>query len=152
MGDTVLGVDLGTNSIGWALLDIEENKIIAAGSRIFESSVKREKKGETPKNKKRRVSRLARRQHDRRSRRKKRLKKILLQAGLLPQQHNIEYKTIMYETDPYLLRKKALDEKLESYELGKVFYHLIQRRGFKSNSKVNNNDDENPIVLMTEKK
>ena len=31
----ILGLDLGTNSIGWALINAEENKIIKAGSRII---------------------------------------------------------------------------------------------------------------------
>ena len=31
----ILGLDLGTNSIGWALIDGENNKIIKAGSRII---------------------------------------------------------------------------------------------------------------------
>ena len=31
----ILGLDLGTNSIGWALVDSEEHKIIKAGSRII---------------------------------------------------------------------------------------------------------------------
>ncbi len=37
--------------------------------------------------------------------------------------------------DPYFLRKKALDEPLEKNELGRVFLHLVQRRGFLSNRK-----------------
>jgi CRISPR-associated endonuclease Csn1 len=39
------------------------------------------------------------------------------------------------ESLPYFLRKSALDRKLGSFALGRVFYHLIQRRGFKSNRK-----------------
>ncbi len=35
----------------------------------------------------------------------------------------------------YLLRKRALDHRLEPFELGRVLFHLIQRRGFKSNRK-----------------
>lgn len=35
MMSKILGLDLGTNSIGWALIDKEENKIIKAGSRII---------------------------------------------------------------------------------------------------------------------
>ena len=35
----------------------------------------------------------------------------------------------------YLLRKTALDEALEPFELGRVFYHLSQRRGYRSNRK-----------------
>lgn len=36
---------------------------------------------------------------------------------------------------PYVLRAKALDVKLEPYELGRALYHLGQRRGFLSNRK-----------------
>ena len=35
----------------------------------------------------------------------------------------------------YLLRKRALDHPLDAFELGRVLFHLIQRRGFKSNRK-----------------
>jgi CRISPR-associated endonuclease Csn1 len=31
----ILGLDLGTNSIGWALIDDKQNKILGIGSRIF---------------------------------------------------------------------------------------------------------------------
>ena len=31
----ILGLDLGTNSIGWALVDLENNKIEGMGSRII---------------------------------------------------------------------------------------------------------------------
>ncbi|MFQ5544244.1 MAG: type II CRISPR RNA-guided endonuclease Cas9, partial [Nitrospiria bacterium] len=37
--------------------------------------------------------------------------------------------------DPYQLRKKALDHRLEDHELGRVLLHLVQRRGFLSNRK-----------------
>ncbi|MGC4252402.1 MAG: type II CRISPR RNA-guided endonuclease Cas9 [Sphingobium sp.] len=37
--------------------------------------------------------------------------------------------------DPYNLRVKALDEKLEPHEVGRALFHLNQRRGFKSNRK-----------------
>jgi len=39
------------------------------------------------------------------------------------------------ESLPYFLRKSALDRKLSAFELGRALYHLIQRRGFKSNRK-----------------
>ncbi|RKY25027.1 MAG: type II CRISPR RNA-guided endonuclease Cas9, partial [Planctomycetota bacterium] len=38
-------------------------------------------------------------------------------------------------TIPYILRARALDEKLEPYEVGRAIYHLAQRRGFLSNRK-----------------
>ena len=35
----ILGLDLGTNSIGWALIDDKQNKILGIGSRIFPMGV-----------------------------------------------------------------------------------------------------------------
>ena len=35
----ILGLDLGTNSIGWALIDDKQNKILGVGSRIFPMGV-----------------------------------------------------------------------------------------------------------------
>ena len=32
---TILGLDLGTNSIGWALIDKEKQQILGMGSRII---------------------------------------------------------------------------------------------------------------------
>ena len=37
--------------------------------------------------------------------------------------------------DPYELRAKSLDEKIELIELGRALYHLNQHRGYKSNRK-----------------
>ena len=34
----ILGLDLGTNSIGWALVDLEDKKILGLGSRIIPMS------------------------------------------------------------------------------------------------------------------
>ena len=59
----VLGLDLGSNSIGWALLEEEAVKrpqsIIDLGCRIFNKAV--EDKTPTPKNVSRRNARLTRR-------------------------------------------------------------------------------------------
>jgi len=40
----------------------------------------------------------------------------------------------------YLLRKTALDAALDPFELGRVFYHLSQRRGYKSNRREQTED------------
>lgn len=43
MGGMTLGLDLGTNSIGWALIEHDDNqqpqKLSACGSRIFQEAV-----------------------------------------------------------------------------------------------------------------
>ena len=46
-----------------------------------------------------------------------------------------------FTINPYELRNKALIEKLSLFELGRIFYHLIQRRGFLSNSRKGGTDD-----------
>lgn len=139
MGKKILGLDLGTNSIGWALL--EENnkkpsKIIDLGSRIFQKAV--EEKTPTPKNVKRRDARLARRVIQRRARRKQRMLNYLVKLDLLPKElqgHTRPEIILNGLGDPYQLRAKALDHRLKKHEIGRVLLHLVQRRGFLSNRK-----------------
>ncbi|WP_411726958.1 type II CRISPR RNA-guided endonuclease Cas9 [Methyloglobulus sp.] len=139
MGKKILGLDLGTNSIGWALLeetDSKSNKIINLGSRIFIKAV--EEKTPTPKNVKRRNARLTRRVLQRRARRKLRMLNYLITLKLLPQEltANPTPEIILNELgNPYQLRARALDNPLAPFELGRVFLHLVQRRGFLSNRK-----------------
>ena len=140
MSKKILGLDLGSNSLGWALLAADDNSkplsILDAGVRIFPKAV--EEKTPTPKNQKRRNSRLARRTIQRRARRKKYLLNYLVSLHLLPKEllDNTQPEGILNNLgDPYFLRAKALDETLSAHELGRVLLHLVQRRGFLSNKK-----------------
>jgi len=111
MGKSILGLDLGSNSIGWALLEEKDgkpNKIIGLGSRIFIKAV--EEKTPTPKNVKRRNARLTRRILQRRARRKLRMLNYLVTLKLLPQEltGNPSPEIILNELgNPYQLRAKA---------------------------------------------
>jgi len=40
------GLDLGTNSIGWAIVDTDQNKVIECGTRIFPSALSIERKNQ----------------------------------------------------------------------------------------------------------
>ncbi|MBM4207800.1 MAG: hypothetical protein FJ190_07190 [Gammaproteobacteria bacterium] len=139
MSKRILGLDLGSNSIGWALLeeqDCKPTKLIDVGSRIFIKAA--EEKTPTPKNVKRRNARLTRRVLQRRARRKARMLNYLIQLGLLPQElkDNLAPEiTLNTLGNPYQLRAKALDKPLTTFELGRIFLHLVQRRGFLSNRK-----------------
>ena len=139
MSKKILGLDLGSNSIGWALLEETDGKpsgIIDLGSRIFTKAV--EEKTPTPKNMKRRDARLARRVVQRRARRKSRMLNYLVSLNLLPKelQGNTQPEIVLNNLgDPYYLRAKALDHALSPHELGRVLLHLVQRRGFLSNRK-----------------
>ena len=135
----ILGLDLGTNSVGWALLETNGQRptgIIDLGCRIFNKAV--EEKTPTPKNQKRRNARLARRVNQRRARRKIRMLNYLVNLGLLPRelQETNQPEIILNQIgDPYVLRAKALDHKISAHELGRILLHFVQRRGFLSNRK-----------------
>ncbi len=89
-GSLVLGLDLGVASIGWALLDPENQRFAAAGVRVFDSGMDQRKfeKGEAggSNNVERRQARLHRRQLRRRAARHRDLFECLQKAGLLPQE------------------------------------------------------------------
>lgn len=150
----VLGLDLGSNSVGWALLKAEFNEkgeqvretgLIACGVRVFEEGVDNfDTLKEKSRSQARRDARSARRLHQRRSHRKARLRKILHEAGLFPSDPNAMLEC--FELDPYALRAKALDEELKAVELGRVLYHINQRRGFKSNRKDARKSSEAGVV------
>lgn len=139
MSKKVLGLDLGSNSIGWALMneiDGKVDKIIDLGSRIFNKAV--EEKVPTPKNQKRRDMRLGRRVLQRRARRKQRMTHYLISLDLLPQalHNNFGQEKLLNELgDPYKLRTKGLDEQLTPHQLGRVLLHFVARRGFLSSKK-----------------
>lgn len=136
----ILGLDLGTNSIGWTIIDDKKEEIIHAGVRIFQEGVNRSATGsEISKNADRRLARGIRRQNFRFKRRRDELVEKLIQYGMYPESDDSieEY----FKDDPYKLRTKGLDEKLNLFEFGRVLYHLNERRGFKSNRKTKAKDD-----------
>lgn len=134
MKSYTLGLDLGTNSVGWAILDVEQKELVNAGVRIFQEGVDRDTKGaEISKNATRRSARSARRSRKRRNYRKDKLLRMLIRNQLLPGDKKGLQE--VFEKDPYCLRARGLAEKLDLYEIGRVLYHLNQRRGFWSNRK-----------------
>ena len=151
----ILGLDLGTNSIGWALIDDKVNKIIGMGSRIFPVGVDNlgDGEGELSKNASRTSARGTRRQFFRKKLRKKVLLKELASLNMCPltNQNFDDWKitkkfpskelATWFALNPYELRHRALNEKLNFEEIGRIFYHLIQRRGFLSNSRSAGKDD-----------
>ncbi len=140
-----LGIDIGTNSIGWALFALDEQgnleTLVDAGVRIYSSS--REPKTEDPLGKARREARQARRQRDRRLQRKERVMAELVRLGLMPAHRSA--RKGLERLDPYELRARALDRPLHPHELGRALFHLAQRRGFKSNRIVGNEDEQGKV-------
>lgn len=135
-----LGVDLGTNSIGWCMLRTnaadEPVAVIRAGVRIFPDG--RNPKDGTSLAVTRRLARQMRRRRDRLLRRKARLVAALIRLGFFPAEE--QDRKALERLDPYTLRARGLDHPLQPGEFARALFHLNQRRGFKSNRRTDKKD------------
>lgn len=171
----ILGLDLGTNSLGWAIVTESENgdyTLIDKGVDIFQEGVAREKNVEKPAVQDRTNARALRRHYFRRRLRKIALLRVLTAHDLCPpltdaqldnwrkrKEYPMNEAFLLWQrTDdnrdknPYHDRYRALTERLdlglqaERYVLGRALYHLAQRRGFLSNRKEAGNEKEDGQV------
>ncbi|MEX2617159.1 MAG: type II CRISPR RNA-guided endonuclease Cas9 [Alphaproteobacteria bacterium] len=136
-----LGLDIGANSIGWAIVDLETGgkpaSIRDAGVRIFSDG--RNPKDRTSLAVARRQARQMRRQRDRYLQRRDKFMNALIRAGLMPEDEAA--RKTLERLDPYMLRLRCLDERVALFELGRALFHLNQRRGFRSNLRIDKTDD-----------
>ncbi|WP_417467838.1 type II CRISPR RNA-guided endonuclease Cas9 [Maricaulis sp.] len=140
-----LGLDVGTNSIGWAVLDLDGSRprgLQDAGVRIFSD-------GRNPKDGsslavQRRGPRGARRTRDRYIKRRDEFLDRLVAHGLMPT--DLSDRKSLERLDPWTLRASGLDEALSLHELGRALFHLQQRRGFQSNRKTDRADSEKGAI------
>lgn len=161
----ILGLDLGTNSIGWALIELDnvnkEGNIICLGSRIIPmgAEVQNFEQGNPQtKNAERRTARSIRRMGKRYKARRNKLLYILQQTGLLPEQFNfsspfdnplsiqkinllpIKAKTPQLSaTEIMQLKVKALAEPISLKEIGRLIFNYNQLRGYSGGG---NDEDE----------
>lgn len=132
-----LGLDVGIDSVGWAVLRNDANgepeKIENLGVRIFD-------KAEQPKTgaslaAPRRDARSARRRLRRHKHRLDRIKHLLDVSSIItPEALEQLYLNPHFEESPYQLRAEALERILTKEELARILIHIAQRRGYKSNS------------------
>jgi len=162
--EKILGLDLGTNSIGWAVIERKDDNscaLLDKGVHIFQDGVAHDKSGEKPAVQERTAARASRRHYFRRRLRKIELLKVLIKNGFCPvlsdedlmrwksekvyplDEEFIKWQRTETESDknPYRDRFRAVTERLnlsdtrDRYVLGRALYHLNQRRGFLSNRK-----------------
>jgi CRISPR-associated endonuclease Csn1 len=133
-----LGLDIGTNSIGWCLTE-DDKRIVDIGVRIFSDG--RDPQSGTSLAVDRRAARAARRRRDRYLGRRSAFLDALVKYGLMPA--NADEAKLLAERDPYELRARALHEALHPHEIGRALFHLNQRRGFKSNRKADRKSKDN---------
>lgn len=153
---TVLGLDLGTNSIGWAIRDTnkEGNQIVDSNVIVFPQGVGEEKGVEFSLASERTKHRASRKLYRRTKKRKTDLLKLLIENGFCPLSNDellvwsvyekgrdLKYPTDNFEfsewlkINPYEVRAKAINQIVTKQELGRALYHICQRRGFKSGRK-----------------
>lgn len=148
----VLGLDLGVGSIGWCLIEKDEDnnpqRIIRIGSRIVPISSDEEsgytKGNAISKNADRTVKRTARKCYDRYQLRRQALVDMLKRLGMLPS------KRLMLEQTPLEIwqrRADAASKKISLEELGRVLLHINQKRGYK-HSRLNNSDSKETAYVQ----
>jgi len=175
MKKRILGIDTGTNSLGWAVVERNEEgtySLLRKGSLIFQEGVKIEKGIESSKAADRTEHRASRKHYFRRRLRKIEVLKVLVKYGWCPrltdEQLQMWHTKKQYpnseafmawqrtnenlEQNPYYYRHVCLHDKLdlsneaEAYILGRALYHLAQRRGFLSNRLDQSEEDESGKV------
>ncbi|HMS30121.1 MAG TPA: type II CRISPR RNA-guided endonuclease Cas9 [Saprospiraceae bacterium] len=141
----ILGIDLGTNSLGWALIE-EETKLVDGGVVIFPRGNNEDLKTgkESSYSQQRTTYRGARRLLFRRKLRRKRLLNIAQDI------FHMKPEDIYSDTDPfnlYRLRKEGLDRVLNEKELFRICLYFAKKRGFLSNrkSEARANDDSGVV-------
>lgn len=143
-----LGIDIGETSIGWFILQLDKKleicDIVDGGVYIFPDG--REAKSREPLSVSRRTARGIRRNLDRKNNRKRRLIRLLEETGIWPD--GIAEQKKLEALDPFVLRQKAVNEKISLPELGRVLFHLNQRRGFKSNRKSDGKESESGKIKL----
>ncbi|SDI40544.1 CRISPR subtype II/NMENI RNA-guided endonuclease Cas9/Csn1 [Chryseobacterium taeanense] len=152
----ILGLDLGTNSIGWALVkqdfDNKQGEILGMGSRIIPMGTDKqdyEKGIGITKNADRRTKRTIRKMNKRYKLRRNKLLYILHELEMLPEQFQFKngipepnkiqelellpIKKGMLQLDSlthYKLRANAIDYVIDIKDFGKILYQFNQLRGY----------------------
>ncbi len=134
-------MDLGLNNVGWAVVDKSgaEPELLDQGTYVFSSPLEEDQDASSGlKSKDRGMKRRSRRTLHRRAQRKRNLYHLLAKNGFLPMRMDervtffCRNKIDGREVNPYALRARAIRERLEPFEIGRVLCHLNQRRGFLS--------------------
>ena len=146
----VLGLDLGTNSIGWAVVTVgegnnEKSSILGCGSRVVPLSS--DEKDAFDKGKSittaadRRLKRSMRRNLQRRKLRRDNLKEVFLQEGWITSETVFSEEGKGSTLHTLQLRAKAVSEQVSLEDLAKVLLSISKKRGYKSSRKINETED-----------
>ena len=154
----VLGLDLGTTSIGWAIVHEaseknEKSNIVKTGVRLVPLTVDEEtnfSKGKSiTTNADRTVKRGARRSIQRYKQRRAYLYNSLLENGIITNQTKIAEEGKKSTFELWHLRSKAATDKVSLEEFARILFAINKKRGYKSNRKAKDESDGSAIDGMS---
>jgi CRISPR-associated endonuclease Csn1 len=146
----ILGLDLGTTSIGWALVNEAENEnenssIIKMGVRVNPLTVDELKDFEKGKsittNADRTLKRSMRRNLQRFKLRKENLIEILIKNKFISQETILSENGNKTTFETYHLRAKAATEEVTLEQFARILLMINKKRGYKSSRKVKTQDE-----------
>ncbi|MEO0312441.1 MAG: hypothetical protein RIQ89_2098 [Bacteroidota bacterium] len=146
----ILGLDLGTNSIGWALVNEAENEnekseIIKLGVRVNPLTVDEQQNFEKGKtittNADRTLKRSMRRNLQRFKLRKENLIEILKEKGFINDDTLLSEEGNKSTFETYRLREKAAREQITLDQFARVLLMINKKRGYKSSRKAKSQDE-----------
>ena len=147
---TILGLDLGTTSIGWALVREGENaEIIKTGVRVIPLTTDETNNFEKGKSITTNADRTLKRSARRNLQRYKLRRENLIDA--LQKNNIITSESILCETnnhstfETYKLRAKSASEQITLEEFARVLLMINKKRGYKSSRKAKNEDEGTAI-------
>lgn len=154
----ILGLDLGTTSIGWAVVNQAENtseqsSIVKLGVRVNPLTVDEKDNFEKGKSITTTATRTLKRGARRNLQRYKLRRDNLI--SILKREHFINNETILSENGNFStfqtlrLRAQATKEEISLVEFARVLLMINKKRGYKSNRKVNNQDEGQLIDGMS---
>ena len=146
----ILGLDLGTTSIGWALVNEKEKEgenssIIRLGVRVIPLSVDEKTNFEKGKSITTNADRRLKRSMHRNLQRYKLRRKNLIDCLL--EHHIISKDTPLFEQGnfttfaTYRNRAKAVEEEISLEDFARVLLMINKKRGYKSSRRVKNDED-----------
>lgn len=150
MTKNILGLDLGTNSIGWAFVkeaenDKEKSSIEKIGVRVNPLTTDEQTNFEKGKpittNAGRTLARSARRNLQRYKLRRENLIQILLKNKWITKESILAENGNHTTFQTFRLRSLAAEQRIELNELARVLLMINKKRGYKSSRKVNNTEE-----------
>ena len=146
----ILGLDLGTNSIGWAVVneaesDNEKSSIVRLGVRVnpltVDESLNFEKGKPITTNASRTLKRSMRRNLQRYKLRRENLIELLKEHGFIDDETVLAEQGNRSTFETWHLRSRAASEEITLTELARVLLMINKKRGYKSSRKAKSEDE-----------